>query len=96
MRSCKLFGLSRQSVYQYLARQKHRADEVVIVRDWVSEWRKLMPRLGGKKLYNLIKPKLIEYDIKMGRDRFFDYLRGHGLLVQPVKRYTKTTFSHHR
>lgn len=32
----------------------------------------------------------------MGRDNFFAYLRCHGLLVTPVKRYTKTTFSHHR
>lgn len=64
--------------------------------DWVGEWRQLMPRLGGKKLYNLIKPKLIEHDIKLGRDNFFTYLRCHGLLVKPIKRYTKTTFSHHR
>lgn len=96
MRSCKLFGLSRQSIYQYLSRQKHRANEVVLVKELVSEWRKLMPRLGGKKLYNLIKPKLLESDVKMGRDCFFDYLRDHDLLVKPVKRYTKTTFSHHR
>ena len=96
MRSCKLFGLSRQSIYQYIARQKQRADELSIVSDWVIQWRMLMPRLGGKKLYHLIKPKLIAHDIKMGRDNFFNYLRSHGLLVKPVKRYTKTTFSHHR
>ena len=66
------------------------------VNDWITEWRKLMPRLGGKKLYTLIKPKLIEHNIKMGRDGFFTYLRCHCLLVKPVKRYTKTTFSHHR
>ena len=96
MRSCKLFGVSRQSIYQYLARQTQRTDELSIVRDWIVEWRKLMPRLGGKKLYTLIKPKLIAHGIKMGRDNFFSYLRHNSLLVKPVKRYTKTTFSHHR
>ncbi len=96
MRSCKLFGVSRQSIYQYIARQNQRTDELSIVKDLVDEWRKLMPRLGGKKLYLLIKPKLIAHEIKLGRDNFFAYLRRHGLLVKPVKRYTKTTFSHHR
>jgi len=96
MRTCKLFGISRQSIYQYIARQKHRTDQLSIVREWIVEWRKLMPRIGGKKLYSLIKPKLIVHGIKLGRDNFFDYLRRHGLLVKPVKRYTKTTFSHHR
>ena len=31
----------------------------------------------------------------MGRDGFFDYLREHRLLVEPVKRYTRTTHSKH-
>lgn len=55
----------------------------------------LMPRLGGRKLYELIKPKLIEHDIKLGRDAFFDFLRVQGLLVKPKRSYTKTTFSKH-
>ena len=54
-----------------------------------------MPRVGGRKLYYLLKPRFDERGIKLGRDGFFDYLRGHRLLVQPVKRYTKTTHSKH-
>lgn len=54
-----------------------------------------MPRLGGRKLYYLLKPQLEDRGIKLGRDGFFDYLREHRLLVQPVKRYTKTTHSKH-
>jgi len=54
-----------------------------------------MPRLGGRKLYFLLKPKLDEQGIKLGRDGLFDYLREHRLLVQPLKRYTKTTHSKH-
>lgn len=55
-----------------------------------------MPRLGARKLYDRLKPKFQEHDIKLGRDGFIAYLRANGLLVKPVKRYTKTTFSHHR
>ena len=54
-----------------------------------------MPRLGGRKLYFMLKPTLEERGIKLGRDGFFDCLREHRLLVQPVKRYTKTTHSRH-
>jgi len=54
-----------------------------------------MPRIGGRKLYFLLKSKLDAQGIKLGRDGFFEYLREHRLLVQPVKRYTKTTHSKH-
>jgi len=54
-----------------------------------------MPRLGTRKLYWLIKPKLEAAGIKLGRDGFFDYLREQGLLVKPKKSYTKTTNSKH-
>ena len=57
--------------------------------------RRFMPRLGGRKLYFLLKPAFDEQGIKLGRDGFFDYLREHRLLVEPVKRYTKTTNSKH-
>lgn len=54
-----------------------------------------MPRLGTRKLYKLIKPKLKKLGIKLGRDALFDYLRAHRLLVQPKRSYTKTTYSRH-
>lgn len=69
--------------------------ELAPIKGMVMELRRLMPRLGGRKLYVLLKPKLVELGIKLGRDGFFDYLRNHRLLVQPVKRYTKTTHSKH-
>lgn len=65
------------------------------VKELVMELRRFLPRLGGRKLYFLLKPKLDEQGIKLGRDGFFDYLREHRLLVQPIKRYTKTTHSKH-
>lgn len=63
--------------------------------DWVLDWRRLMPRLGTRKLYHLIKPQLIESGIKLGRDGLFDYLREQRLLVRPKRSYTKTTHSKH-
>ena len=54
-----------------------------------------MPRLGGRKLYCLLKPTFKVQGIKLGRDGFFDYLRDHRLLVPPLKRFVKTTQSKH-
>lgn len=65
------------------------------VKGLVMYWRQFMPRIGGKKLYKLIKPKLESLSIKLGRDSFFDYLRENHLLVKPKKNYIKTTSSQH-
>ena len=94
-RACKLLGISRQAVYQREKRIEQRSTELAPVKDLVLELRRFMPRLGGRKLYFLLKPKLDEQGIKLGRDGFFNYLRDHRLLVQPIKRYTKTTHSKH-
>ena len=61
----------------------------------VLEMRRFMPRLGARKLYWLIKPKLEEAGIKLGRDALFKYLKEHHLLVKPKRSYTKTTNSKH-
>ena len=82
-------------MYQAIKRIKTRANELAPVNDFVMYWRKFMPRVGGKKLYMLIKPKLEEHQIKLGRDGFFNYLRVNGLLVKPVKSFIKTTHSNH-
>lgn len=54
------------------------------------------PRIGGKKLYHLLKPFLEEIGLKLGRDRFFEYLRGNGMLIKRRKNYVTTTNSRHR
>ncbi len=54
-----------------------------------------MPQVGTRKLYKLIKPELMERNIKLGRDGLFTYLRLNDLLVKPKKNYTKTTNSKH-
>lgn len=54
-----------------------------------------MPRLGGRKLYHLLKSDFVGIGLKIGRDAFFDYLRNEHLLIRPKKNYTKTTNSKH-
>lgn len=93
--SCRLLGISRQAIYQQEKRKKVRAFELSSVKDIVIELRRFMPRIGTRKLYWLIKPKLKAASIKLGRDAFFSYLKAHNLLVKPKRSYTKTTNSKH-
>ncbi len=58
--------------------------------------RSKMPRIGGKKLYRLMYKDVQKMDRPLGRDKFFDILRKHNLLVKRRKRYEKTTNSYHR
>jgi len=50
---------------------------------------------GGRKLYKALKNKMEERGIKLGRDKFFDFLRHNQLLIPKVKNYHITTDSRH-
>lgn len=92
---CRLFGISRQGFYQRERRHHHRLLELQKVKALVTDQRRLMPRLGTRKIHFLIQEDLHSNDIKIGRDALFDFLRSENLLVKPRKSYTKTTWSKH-
>ena len=60
------------------------------------EKRKRQPKIGGRKLYKLLRDKFKALGFKLGRDGFFNILRDNGLLVERKKKYVKTTNSIHR
>lgn len=61
----------------------------------VTRVRLSQPRIGTRKLYFLLKSKIQEAGIKLGRDGLFDGLRRTHMLVSPKKCYRKTTNSRH-
>ena len=61
----------------------------------VIEYRKTLPKTGTLKLYEYLHPKLMEQNIKMGRDALNDLLRKKGMLIKKTKRYFITTDSKH-
>lgn len=93
---CRKLNKSRAAYYKHRKKQQHQVLEDKIIWDLVMEHRQLMPRLGGRKLYHLLQPELEEHGIRLGRDKFFDWLRNNDLLVKPKKSFTKTTQSNHR
>jgi len=60
----------------------------------VEKEKQIMPRLGGRKLLLRVQPRLPE-ELKLGRDRFFDFLRENGLLVRKKRNRVRTTYSNH-
>lgn len=94
-RACRYIGISRQAIYQAEQRDTHRQQALAPVRDWVLAYRRTMPRIGTRKLYHLLQPRLQQHGIKLGRDGLFSYLRQEQLLVRQRRSYTKTTDSRH-
>lgn len=94
-RCCRLFGISRQAIYQAEKRAERRADELAVIKPLVLGVRQVMPRLGTRKLYYLLKNEFDGQGVKIGRDALFDYLRYESMLIRPKKNYTKTTDSRH-
>lgn len=92
---CGLFGYTRQAYYKRQAAQERRCFDSALVIDLVRSVRQDIPRLGGKKLYHIVKPQLLAHRIKLGRDKFFDILRDHDLLIRIRKRRALTTWSKH-
>lgn len=70
--------------------------KIEIVLKLIKEQRRVMPRIGGKKLYSLLKDGFGKCNYKLGRDAFFEILKEHDLLVKRRKSYVKTTNSFHR
>ena len=60
----------------------------------VEKERKLMPRIGGRKLLLNIQPHL-PAELYLGRDTFFEFLRKQGLLIRKRRYRVRTTYSNH-
>jgi putative transposase len=91
---CGLFGRSRQGYYQRIKYNYKEEVKSEILLQLVQKERKLMPRLGGRKLLELIQPGL-PGELYLGRDLFFEFLRERNLLVGKKRYRTRTTFSNH-
>lgn len=92
---CRRAGMSRQNFYKARkARSREEVDEELI-EHLVRDQRKLLPRIGGRKLHAKLRPVLREAGVYLGRDRFFKVLSRRGLLVPPLPKGPRVTNSNH-
>ena len=71
---CDMFGKSRQAYYQRIKYNYKEEVKEEILLQLVENQRKLMPKIGGRKLLEIIQPWLPE-ELDLGRDCFFDFMR---------------------
>ena len=88
---CAEFQISKQAHYQKLHREKQKEAEQERITSMVKEIRITHPRLGTRKLLKKMEPKLVEKDLKMGRDGLFDLLRSKKMLISPRRSKKITT-----
>jgi transposase InsO family protein len=92
---CRLFGKTRQGWYEFCERKEDRSLESIIILKLVEEIRQSLPRVGVRKLLHMLQPRLEEHNIKYGRDKLYDLLGYHGLLLRYRRRKPYTTDSNH-
>jgi putative transposase len=92
---CRLFGKTRHAFYDHQWRSQGKSLKDDIILQEVQAIRKKLPRLGTRKLLELLGPHLVSHDIKVGRDYLFDLLEAYKLLIRRRKRKVFTTDSRH-
>lgn len=93
---CVIFDLTRDAHYKYQKRLKKRKAVAQKVVELVKEERKDQPRVGTRKLHEALHPLFYALNLKVGRDKLFDILREHEMLIKRKKASCKTTDSYHR
>lgn len=92
---CALFDLKRDAYYKYIKRYKVRKVQEKKVIELVDIKRKVLPRVGCRKLLNHLSADFINANIKIGRDKLFHILRANNRLVKPRRASCRTTNSYH-
>ena len=93
---CRKMGMSRQNYYTGRKRRQRKKVAGDLVAELVRQERQRHPRIGGRKLYLRLQPALAEAGAEMGRDRMFEELREHDLLVPPLPRQWPQTTRYDR
>jgi transposase InsO family protein len=93
---CRKLQMSRQNFYAGRQMRQRRYVEEELILALARQERALQPRLGVRKLQVLLQAELAQAGVEIGRDRFFEVLRKHGLLLAPKRSQTpRTTHAYH-
>jgi len=92
---CRLFGKTRHAYYDAIWHKSQGSIKEDIILREVLSIRQQLPRLGTRKLHFLLQDRLKSHGMAIGRDRLFDFLSEHGLLIRQRKRRAVTTNSRH-
>lgn len=94
--TCQCFDMHRDAYYKFKIRKQKKETVATKVLELVKEERIEQPRVGTRKLYEALQFTFETSNLKVGRDKLFDILREHDMLVKRKKASCKTTDSYHR
>jgi len=92
---CSYWHVSRQAYYKLQRDSIEREEQANFLLDQVKFIRKRHSKLGTIKLRSELSVELKKCGRGFGRDKFFDLLRYHDLLVKRRRKYAITTNSDH-
>jgi putative transposase len=92
---CGYFGVSRSGYYKATEQAVQKELDEQLLLSMILDIRRLHSRMGGKKLYKLLKSAMEDAGIGMGRDKFFELLARNGLLIRRKRKNVYTTDSYH-
>lgn len=92
---CLYWGVSRQAFYKDRKAINIKQGQRDFLLAKVRDLRKEHVRLGTLKLMNELKEPLRQCGRGFGRDKFFDLLRGHDMLIKRRRSHSVTTNSRH-
>jgi putative transposase len=88
--------MSRQNFYARRKERRRRSLDEGLVVELVQRERRVQPRVGTRKLQEILRKDLEKAGVKIGRDRLFEVLRAQELLVPPPQtEFPRTTHSYH-
>lgn len=89
------WGKSRQAWYKQSKQSTLREEQEAVIIDQVREMRREQTKLGTRKLYKELRGKVRCLGNGVGRDKLFDIMKRHDLLVKRRRKYAVTTNSDH-
>ena len=92
---CNTIHLHRDAYYKFKRRNVKRKIVESQVVGLVKKERDIQSRVGTRKLHKELHGTFQIAGLKVGRDRLFDILRTHDMLVKRKKASCKTTNSYH-
>lgn len=92
---CGKVQMTRQNYNKGHRQKTEQLVDAGLIVELAKRERELQPRLGGKKLYVLLRKELEYSGVKIGRDKFLKVLSCNGLRVDPLPKSPRTTNSRH-
>lgn len=92
---CNYWSVSRQAYYKAHKHTTEQTDKERLLLSSVRDIRREQTKLGTRKIFNELRSEIRKCGSGFGRDKFFDLLRSHDLLVKRRRKYAVTTNSDH-